>query len=1059
MKKNKKKKSSKLKVFIDRPVLSTVISIIIVLLGLLGILTLPIAQYPDITPPTVQVTATYIGANADVVQRSVIVPLEEQINGVEGMTYMTSTSTNEGVGTIDIYFEIGTDPDMAAVNVQNRVSTANSLLPQEVTQAGVIVKKRQGSNLFINALYSDKEEYDQNFLQNYAEINIIPQLKRIQGVGDASAMGRRLYAMRIWLKPDVMASYGLTPQDVSLALSNQNIEAAPGKFGENGDQSFQYVIKYTGRLTSIAEFENIIVRYAGQGNLIRLKDIARIELGAESYGVTPTVNGKPSVNIAVNQIAGANAKEVIEGAKAVFAEAEKSYPAGIHNVTFVDINTFLDASISKVIYTLIECFLLVFLVIFVFLQDFRSTIIHGISVPVSITGTFFFLQLLGYSINLLTLFAMVLAIGIVVDDAIVVVEAVHAKLEGGYKSARKAAVDAMSEISSAIVSITLVMAAVFIPVSFMGGSTGVFYKQFGITLAIAIIISAVNALTLCPALAALFLKPPAHSSSDADQKKGLLARFGRAFNSGYDKVLNKYKHAISFFGRKKWLMGIFTIGFAIALGFAFRKTPASFVPPEDMGTVFVMMSLPPAASMERTTVIANEVDSIIRTIDAVNNGLRMVGRNNIAGEGSSYAMEIVKLKHWDDRKGTTNEDFITELREKTAHIQEAKLQFISQPTITGFGASGGFELQLQDQSGQSIENLYEVSQKFIQALNQRPEIQTASTSFNPNFPQYQMSVNVAKAQEAGISISTILEVMQSYYGGLYASNYNQFGKQYRVMVQADTMYRANMEGIKNIFVRTDNGQQMAPITEFIELKRVYGPESIARFNMFTAVTINGSPDTKHSSGEALLAIQEVAAETLPDGYGFEFSGISREEEGSGKQSILIFSVCLIFVYFLLCAQYESYVLPLAIICSLPIGLLGVLLFVSLWGLDNNIYVQITLIMLIGLLSKNAILIVEFALQRRRSGLSIFESALQGAEARLRPILMTSFAFIFGLLPLLFSSGAGAKGNVSIGVGSIGGMLTGTLLGVFMVPVLFMIFQGLHEKMSSKFKEDEHGTAS
>ncbi|WP_353164463.1 efflux RND transporter permease subunit [Empedobacter brevis] len=1049
----KKKKSTFLKVFIDRPVLSTVISVMIVLLGILGIVSLPVAQYPDITPPTVQVSASYTGANADVVLNSVIVPLEEQINGVEGMTYMTSSATNEGTGTISVYFDVGTDPNMAAVNVQNRVASATSMLPQEVTQAGVTVRKRQSSNLLITALYSDNPAYDQNFLQNYAEINIIPQLKRIKGVGDVTASGTRNYAMRIWLKPDVMAVYGLIPQDVNNALAQQNIEAAPGKFGENGNQSFQYVIKYKGKLQSVTEFENIIIRSTGEGKLVRLKDIARVEIGAQSYTTLTTVNGKPSVNISLNQVAGANAQEIIKQATQVFDEAKKSYPAGVSNTTMVNINKFLDASIKKVVITLIECFLLVFLVIFIFLQDFRSTIIHGISVPVAIAGTFFFLYIFGYSINMLTLFALILAIGIVVDDAIVVVEAVHAKLENGYTSPRKAAIDAMSEISSAIVSITLVMAAVFVPVGFIGGSTGVFYQQFGITLAVAIMISAVNALTLCPALAALFLKPPHHTTKqDEKGKKGLMYRFGVAFNAGYDSLLDRYQRVIKVLAARKWIVILGVFLFGGSLFYLMKKTPSSFVPAEDMGTIFLSTSLPPATSIEKTEAVANEIDSITRTVPGIENALRMVGQNFMAGAGSSYAMEIIALKHWDDRKGISNEDVIAELKKKTAHIKDADIIFMSLPTITGFGASGGFEVQLQDKAGNTSDNFYKVSQEFMAALNKRPEIQYAATSFNPNFPQYQMDVNVAKAQEAGVSVSSLMSTMQIYYGASYASNYNQFGKQYRVMVQADTAYRANIEGLNKIYVRTDDGSQMAPLTSFISMKRVYGPESISRFNLFSAIAVKGAPNVGYSTGEALQAIEEVAAQTLPAGYGIEFSGISREEQKSGTQSVYIFALSLVFIYFLLSAQYESYLLPLAVILSLPVGLFGVFAFVNLWGLDNNIYVQITLVMLIGLLAKNAILIIEFALQRRKHGLSIYKAALEGAEARLRPILMTSFAFIFGLLPLLFSTGAGANGNISIGVGSIGGMLAGTLLGVFMIPVLFMIFQGLQEKISGPPKE-------
>jgi HAE1 family hydrophobic/amphiphilic exporter-1 len=775
-------------------------------------------------------------------------------------------------------------------------------------------------------------------------------------------------------------------------------------------------------------------------------------LGAQSYSTTSVVNGKPTVNFAVNQVAGANAQKVIEEAQKVIADAAKSYPSGLHNATLVNVNKFLDASIEKVISTLIECFLLVFLVIFIFLQDLRSTIIHGISVPVSICGTFFFLYLFGYSINLLTLFALVLAIGIVVDDAIVVVEAVHAKLESGYKSPRKAAIDAMSEISTTIISITLVMAAVFLPVTFISGSTGVFYQQFAVTLAIAVFISAINALTLCPALAALFLKPPAHLAENAeDNNHKLTHRFAVAFNASYDGLLNKYKRIIHFLAIKKWIVMVAVVLFSAALFFMMKKTPSSFVPNEDMGTLFVNISLPPSSSLERTTVVADKIDSIASTIPEVNNRMRIVGQNFMAGSGSAYGMIILELKNWKDRKGS-NEDVVKALREKIVNIKEAQVIIMSLPTITGFGNSGGFEFQLQDKAGHTSSEFYKVSQDFLAALNKRPEIQYAATSYNPNFPQYEMDVNVAKCKEAGVSVSALLSTMQVYYGASYASSFNLYGKQYRVMVQADKEYRANIDGLSKVFVRTNTGDKMAPISEFVTLKRVFGPESISRFNLFSSIGVNGSPDPTYSTGQALLAVQEVAKQTLPAGYGYEFSGISREEQNSGTQSTYIFLLCLVFVYLLLSAQYESYLLPLAVILSLPVGLSGVFLFVNLLGLDNNIYVQITLVMLIGLLAKNAILVIEFALQRRRHGLSLFDAALEGAEVRLRPILMTSFAFIFGLLPLVFSTGAGANGNKSIGVGSIGGMLVGTVFGVFVIPILFIIFQGLQEKISGPLKD-------
>jgi HAE1 family hydrophobic/amphiphilic exporter-1 len=1039
-----------LKKFIERPVLSTVISVIIVMLGVLGLISLPIAQYPDIAPPTVQVSASYTGANADVVLKSVIVPLEEQINGVEGMTYMTSTATNEGVATISVFFNVGRDPDQAAVDVQNRVSTASSLLPAEVTRAGVTVKKQQSSNLLITAIYSDNPAYDQTFLQNYAEINLIPQLKRVNGVGNAGAFGSMNYSMRIWLKPDVMSIYGLIPDDVTSALSDQNIEAAPGKFGEQGGQSFQYVIKYKGKLQSIAEFENIIIKSTGNGQFLRLKDVARIELGAQSYNSMALVNGLPATNVSINQTAGSNASEVINNCKAILLAASKSFPKGIHYVNLVDINTFLDASIDKVIHTLIEAFVLVFIVVFIFLQDFRSTLIPAISVPVAIIGTFFFLNLFGFSINLLTLFALILAIGIVVDDAIVVVEAVHAKLDAGYTSAKKASVDAMSEISGAIISITLVMAAVFVPVTFIGGSTGVFYKQFGITLAIAIILSAVNALTLSPALAALFLKP----HTEEHKKQNFVQRFYTAFNTGFTTITSKYTRAVSFFSVKKWIVLLAIAIFGSGLFYMMKTTPSSFVPNEDMGTIFVNISMPPATSMERTTVVANEIDSLARSIPQVQNSLRMVGQNILAGSGSSYAMIILRLSDWGDRKDVNNEAVINILRQKTAYIREATIIPISQPTITGFGVAGGFSFQLQDKGGHTTTEFYKVAQDFLVTLQKRPEIQYASTTFNPNFPQYLLDVNVAKVKDAGLTVSNVMTAMQVYYGGSYASNFNQFGKQYRVMVQADTSYRANIQGLNTIFLRTANNK-MAPISEFVTLTRTYGPESISRFNLFTAMSVSGSPNTGYSSGEALAAIKETAA-SLPAGYGYEFSGISREENGSGTQSVYVFILCIVFVYFLLSAQYESYLVPFAVLLSLPVGLAGTFIFAKIFGIDNNIYMQISLIMLIGLLAKNAILIVEYALERRRGGMELKEAAVEGAKARFRPILMTSFAFIFGLMPLMASTGAGANGNRSIGTAAVGGMLFGTVIGVFVIPVLFIIFQSIQEKISGPLNK-EHET--
>lgn len=1039
-----------LRTFIERPVLSTVISIIIVILGILGLVSLPIAQYPEIAPPTVQVSTSYPGANADVVLNSVIVPLEEQINGVENMTYMTSSAGNDGSATITINFKLGTNPDLAAVNVQNRVARATSLLPQEVTRSGVTTAKRQSSNVLIFGLYSDKPAYDQAFLQNYANINLVPQIKRIAGVGDATAFGTLDYSMRIWLKPDVMASYGLIPNDVNAALAEQNVEAAPGQFGEQGGQSFQYVIKYRGRLKNPGEFGDIVIRSVGNGQILRLKDIARIELGSQSYSSFTRMNGKPSTAVAINQTAGSNAKEVITQSIKALDEASKTFPAGIHYISLVNVNDFLDASIQKVIHTLIEAFVLVFIVVFVFLQDFRSTLIPAIAVPVAIIGTFFFLNLFGFTINLLTLFALVLAIGIVVDDAIVVVEAVHAKLDQGYTSSRKATIDAMSEISGAIISITLVMAAVFVPVSFISGSAGVFYKQFGLTLAISIILSAINALTLSPALCALFLKP---HKEGAHHHKNFLQRFYTAFNAAFDATTAKYKKSVSFLASKKWVAVLGIAVFAGGLYFLMKSTPTGFVPNEDLGTVMSDISLPPGASLERTEIVTKQVEQIAKTIPEVANILRITGRGMISGTGSNYGMVIMRLKPWAQRgeKGADVTSLIGTMFAKTSGIRDAKVIFFAQPTIQGFGTTGGFEFQLQDKSGGDIGQFYKVSTDFLAALSQRPEIQYASTSFNPNFPQYQINVDVARVKGAGLAVSDILSTMQGYYGGVYASNFNQFGKQYRVMYQAEPAFRANPQSLNNIYVRNSNGT-MAPISEFISLSRVYGPQAITRFNLFTSMGVNGSPKPGYSSGDAIKAVQEVASEKLPAGYGYEFSGMTREELSSGGQTVFIFMLCIIFVYFLLCAQYESYILPFAVLLSLPVGLAGAFIFAAIFGVANNIYLQITLIMLVGLLAKNAILIVEFAIERRRKGMPIVQSAIEGAEARLRPILMTSFAFILGLIPLMLASGAGAAGNNSIGTGAVGGMLIGTIFGVFVIPVLFIIFQSLQERISGPPEE-------
>lgn len=1035
--------------FIERPILSSVISIIIVILGGLGLISLPIEQYPDIAPPTIMVSANYTGANAETVLKSVVVPLEEQINGVENMIYMTSSASNLGAGTIQVYFKQGTNADMAAVNVQNRVSRASSILPAEVTRSGVSVSKRQTSMLLIFSLYSDVDEYDETFLQNYAKINLLPQIQRVNGVGEANVFGGKDYSMRIWLKPDVMASYGLIPTDITAALSEQNLEAAPGRLGERNDQSFEYVLKYKGKLTQQTEFENIIIKADKDGNILRLKDVARVELGALSYGVTTSAMGRPGITVAIFQSPGSNARDVIIQAKKVIEEASKTFPSGVKYKVTIDANEFLDSSIEKVLSTLLEAFILVFIVVFVFLQNFRATLIPAISVPVAIIGTFFFLNIFGFTINLLTLFALVLAIGIVVDDAIVVVEAVHAKLDQGAKDAREAAVSAMDEISTAIVSITLVMSAVFIPVTFITGTTGVFYKQFGITLAVAIIISAVNALTLSPALCAIFLKP--HKDIEL-HKQGGMTRFYSMFNIAFTTMTNRYQRTVNFFVSRKWISIGLIVAFTAILVFLMKTTPSGFVPAEDTGKLFIDVSLPPATSLERTKEVMFKIDSIAASIPEVDGRSAVVGNSMISGSGSSYGMIICALKPFNERKekGKDQNSVVAKLYAATAGIRDARIIIVSPPMVPGFSMTSGFDLKLEDKTGGDIKVFEQNAREFLAELSKRPEIQYAMTSFNTNFPQYQIDVNVARCKQSGISVSSVLSAMQGYIGGYYASDFNRFGKQYRVMVQSDPSYRGNPENLNNMFVRTSSGE-MSPITEFITIKRVYGPESIARFNMYTAISVTGAQNVGYSTGDAIKAVQEVAAQTLPQGYGYEFSGLTREEISSGNQSILILLLSVVFVYFLLAAQYESFIMPLSILFSLPIGIAGSFIFARLMGVENNIYLQISLIMLIGLLAKNAILIVEFALQRRHRGLSIMQSAIQGATARLRPILMTSFAFIVGLLPLVVGGGVGANGNRSIGVGAVGGMLIGTLIGILVIPTMFAIFQTLQEKITKPEK--------
>ena len=1038
----------KLDRFINRPVLSTVISILIVILGLIGLATLPITQYPDIAPPTVSVRATYQGANAQTVLNSVIAPLEDQINGVENMMYMTSNASNSGSADISIYFKQGTDPDMAAVN---------GLLPAEVTKVGVTTQKRQTSMLMVFSIYDETDQYNIEFLENYANINLIPEVKRVSGVGDANVLGQD-YSMRIWLKPDIMAQYKLVPNDVAGVLAEQNIEAAPGQFGERGDQSFQYTIRYKGRLQQPEEFENIVVKALENGEVLRLKDIAEIELGRLSYNFNNTVNGHKAVSCIVYQMAGTNATQTISDLEEVLNKASETLPSGLKINIAQSANDFLFASIHEVVKTLIEAFILVFIVVYIFLQDMRSTLIPAIAIPVALIATFFVLKLIGFSINLLTLSAMVLAIAIVVDDAIVVVEGVHAKLDQGYKSARSASIDAMHELGGAIVSITLVMMSVFIPVSFMGGTAGTFYRQFGLTMAIAIGFSALNALTLSPALCAIFLKP---HEEHGEKKSTFVNRFHTAFNTHYDNIVKKYKKHVLFFIQKKWLSaGIVTASVVLLIVFM-NITPTGMVPNEDTGTIMGVVTLPPGTSQERAMEVLNRVDSLVAADPAVESRTVISGFSFIGGQGPSYGSLIIKLKNWEERSTMQNSTIVyaTLFMRAQKIIKEAQVLFFAPPMIPGYSASSDIELNMQDKTGGDLNHFFEVVNNYTAALEARPEINSAKTSFNPNFPQYMLDIDAAACKKAGISPSDILSTMQGYFGGLYASNFNSFGKMYRVMIQAEPDATKNLESLASIKVR--NGNEMAPITQFVSIKKIYGPDIISRFNLYTSMKVMVAPATGYTSGQALAAISEVAKENLPTGFSYELGGMAREEaETSGSTTGLIFVLCFVFVYLLLSAQYESYILPLAVLLSIPFGLLGSFLFVNgmsaignipmlkmiMGSMSNDIYMQIALIMLMGLLAKNAILIIEFALDRRKMGMSITWAAVLGAAARLRPILMTSLAMIVGLIPLMMASGAGANGNRTLGTSAIGGMLIGMILQIFIVPALFVAFQYLQEKI-------------
>ena len=1042
----------KLQKFIDRPILSMVISVVILVAGLIGLYALSVEQYPDIAPPTIRVSTTYSGANAEAVQKSVIVPLEEAINGVENMTYMTSTASNTGSAEITVYFKQGTDPDMAAVNVQNKVSTATSLLPAEVTKVGVTTMKRQSSMLMIFGLYSPKGTYDETFLTNYLNINVKPQLQRISGVGEVNVMGGD-YAMRIWLKPDVMAQYELEPADVEAALSSQNIEASIGSIGEDSKNVYQYTLKYRGRLEKEKEFENIVIKAFDDGRVVRLSDIAKVELGSQSYTYTGSVNGSPGTTCMINQTAGTNANEIITSINKYLEELKETLPEDVEVVELMSTKNFLDASINEVIKTLIEAIILVVLVVYVFLQNPRSTLIPTISIFVSLIGTFAALYVAGFSINLLTLFALVLAIGTIVDDAIIVVEAVQTRFDEGYRSPYKAAVDAMNGISSAIVTSTLVFMAVFVPVSFMGGTSGIFYTQFGVTMAVAVGISAINALTLSPALCALILRP--NEEIIEGRKPGFSTRFRMAFDSSFRRIVQKYKSGVKFFVKRKWVAWA-SLGFVVVLLFYLMSTTKTgLVPSEDTGSIFVSLDAPAGSTLAETAEIMGQVEKELKDIPQIENFNKVAGFGMGSGSGSSHGMFIVKLKHWDERKGDESSvDAISnEIYRRTAHIKNATIFVFSPPMISGYGTGNSFELYIQDRSGKGIDALSKVTDDFLAELNKRPEIKMAYTSFSSKFPQYRVDIDEAQCQRAGITTQDVINTLSGYFGSIYASNFNRFTKLYRVIIQAPSDSRNSMQSLDNIYVKTTGG--MAPVSQFVKLSKTYGSESLTRFNLFSAINVQGMPADGYSSGDVINAVTEVAARTLPTGYGYEYSGMTREEAqmAGSHDTVIIYCICVLFIYLILCALYESLFVPMAVIMSVPFGLAGSFLFARMWGLENNIYLQTGLIMLIGLLSKTAILVTEYATERRKSGMTLTQAAMSAAAVRLRPILMTALTMVFGMLPLMFASGVGANGNRSLGVGVVGGIVIGTVALLFVTPAFFIVFQYVEERVMSKRKNE------
>jgi HAE1 family hydrophobic/amphiphilic exporter-1 len=1039
-------------------VLSVVISIIITLLGLISLSQLPLTQFPEIAPPEVTVTTKFIGANAEACVKAVVTPLERAINGVPGMAYMNSVSGNDGTSLIQIIFQSGTDPEVGAINVQNRISAVIDELPEEVIKSGVIVEKVQNSMLLYINIFSNNDELDEKFLYNFVDINVLKEIKRIQGVGFAEILGSREYAMRVWLKPDKMLMYNIGAPEIIEKLKAQNIEAAPGKIGESSgkqSQSLQYVLRYTGKFNTTEQFENVVIKSKSDGELIRLKDLAEVEFDSQDYDVLSKENGRPSAAIILKQRPGSNASEVIADVKNLMAriENESFLPGMTYSVSY-DVSAFLDASIAEVIKTLIEAFILVALVVFIFLQDFRSTIIPILAVPVSLIGTFFFMQLMGFSLNLITLFALVLAIGIVVDNAIVVIEAVHAKMEKSGIGARKATEQAMREISGAIIAITLVMSAVFIPVAFMEGPTGIFYREFSLTMAFAIVLSGVTALTLTPALCALFLKNMHQEDHHHQQKKGLLARFFNGFNNKYNALSDRYKKLISLIANRRVVTFGSLIAFSLSAGLIGNFVPTGFIPEEDQGVIYANITTPVGATLERTEAISDAIQKAASTIEAVSSVSSLAGFSLLSeGTGATYGMNLISLKDWKERD-ISDKELIAVLEEKTRHIKDADIEFFRPPPVPGYGNSSGFELRLLDKSGaDDLLKLQEIADNFVEELNKRPELSNVFTTFNARYPQFLLQIDREKAAQKGITSENAMSTLQTLIGSEYATNFIRFGQLYKVMVQTLPEYRAKPSDLLKLYIKNDYGE-MVPFSSFMSIKKVYGPEQVTRYNMYPSALINGQPAKGYSSGQAIAAIKATAAEKLPKGYGYDWAGSSRDQANAGNQAIFVFIICLLFVYLLLSAQYESFLLPLPVILSLPIGIFGALFLLLIMGLENNIYAQIAMVMLIGILGKNAILIIEFAAMKHRGGMSPFEAAVEGSVVRLRPILMTSFAFIAGLIPLMLASGAGEIGNRTIGSAAAGGMLFGTIFGVIIIPGLYVVFASLADKLKMRKRKEE-----